>query len=153
MMIPLTLNSLAIAFAECEAVATPHREPDFAWLNANAENGFASEVKGTMVFIEENNTGYNGWLHRWIFSVIGKDGKRIEFQCDLLPDQIKTDGNSIGEAMHKASKEGFPVQLSQHQRMIIVSSLMNTVDEMKKAKSFDQKEIDGINSLVKYLQS
>lgn len=86
-MEPLTLKSLQIIFEMTEKKATPHRTPDFEKLNQRCDKD--AQVKGNIVFWEENNTGYDGLLERWSFSVTDRDGRLITFMADLLPEIVK----------------------------------------------------------------
>ena len=40
------------------------------------------------MFIEKHNTGYDGVLHRWLFSVDGKDGQPVKFMANPFPNDI-----------------------------------------------------------------
>jgi len=85
---PLTVDLLAKAFAYCEANATPHRLPDFRYIRDVAKEGGNTEVFGSLIMIEEHNTGYSGDLERWYFSVETKDGEKLRFWADMIPGQI-----------------------------------------------------------------
>lgn len=98
-MATLTLNSLEEYFAECCKHSTPHREPDFAYLKEAAVNGGDTPVRGSIVFLEEHNTGYDGLLERWWFTVPDKEGTKITFMADLMPGFVSnrketTDGDT-----------------------------------------------------------
>lgn len=88
MRTPLTVDLLAKAFAYCEARATPHRLPDFEYIRGIAKDGGNTEVLGTLVMVEEHNTGYPGDLERWLFKVETKDGEKVQFWADMIPGQI-----------------------------------------------------------------
>jgi len=83
----MTLNELETAYKQCSKIATPHRELNFDYLRKIAKDD--AIIKGTLVFIEEHNTGYAGHLERWIMVIPTKDEKTISVQIDLLPGQIK----------------------------------------------------------------
>ena len=88
MMDPLTLEKLAVCFANCKRMANPHREPDFPSLARIAKDGWNTIVRGRCVFIEEHNTGWDGCLNRWMFTITTVNNAAFSFQCDLMPDQL-----------------------------------------------------------------
>jgi hypothetical protein len=58
-----------------------------------------ARVTGHWVFIETNNTGYEGVLERWWFSTFSKKGEPIGFFADMIPGLIgerETTGVDIG---------------------------------------------------------
>ena len=67
-------------------LATPHRCPDWdsIWSDVDGD----PEVAALPVFIEKHNTGYDGVLHRWLFSVDGKDGQPVKFMANPFPNDI-----------------------------------------------------------------
>lgn len=84
----MTLSELEAVFANTEKFATPHRTPNFERIRAQIDG--EPEVTGSMVFLEEYNTGYPGPLERWNLQVPGKDGKPVRFMADLLPGSLTT---------------------------------------------------------------
>ena len=91
MRIELTVDRLMVIYqAGLERGATPHREPDFTEIIKAAKLGKDTPLRGNKVFIEENNTGYDGVLERWIFTAEANDTKSspLTFMVDILPDIV-----------------------------------------------------------------
>lgn len=82
-MLVLTLSILKEIFTKTEEKATPHRTPDFKWIEEQVEGD--PEIRGDMVFLEGYNTGYDGDLERWMFTTEDKKGEPVRFMADLLP--------------------------------------------------------------------
>ena len=75
-------------YAHTVKYATPHRHPNFDSLKKAIDAD--AEITGSMVFLEEYNTGYDGILERWILTAPTKNGGKIQFQMDVLPGSIRT---------------------------------------------------------------
>jgi hypothetical protein len=106
-MAALTLLGLETAFKETLMKgATPHRAPDFDRLRRVVE--LTAPVMGRMWFIEEHNTGYDGVLFRWQFSMPRKDGsdERVSVWADLLPGLIHTDEGKDPEPLVEREGRG-----------------------------------------------
>jgi hypothetical protein len=77
------LSDIQLLSIRCQQKATPHRVPDFKKLKSLVDGD--PEITGSMVFLEEHNTGYDGVLYRYILQVADT---KIQFQVDLLPGDL-----------------------------------------------------------------
>jgi hypothetical protein len=89
----LTLTALRDVFLETDMKAAPHRRPNFKHIMAMVDGN--PEVKGQFWFVETHNTGYDGVLERWSFTVPSKDNVPMTFWADLLPGKISTGSGPV----------------------------------------------------------
>lgn len=83
----MTLKELEEQFRRVELEATPHRRPDFNNIKKLVKDP-ALPLRGKLMFIEEHNTGYDGFLERWLFALPAKEGNDIHFFADMLPGMV-----------------------------------------------------------------
>lgn len=89
----ITLQDCMDAMIKTKAVgATPHR--DLNWEEVVERVGLKAPIKGVVMFMEEHNTGYDGWLERWMMQAADKDGKPLTLWLDLLPGMFTSEESS-----------------------------------------------------------